>query len=106
MPVDNVSRVKEAMAIDIGRFSEARLPPAEIVARLFTIPELADAFHLLEARRRPLSSDPGTREEKMEIVDAINRVADWLDDGGFHEDLVDNLRVIAAMLHPDRREMC
>jgi hypothetical protein len=41
--------------------------------------------------------DPATDEEKQEIIDALNRVADWLSDG-FHATTVDELRAIVTEL--------
>jgi hypothetical protein len=85
------------MAVDIDRGVAAGKRGRAIVAMLFDIPEVAQAFHLRANRRQALALDPETDEERKEIADALVRVADWLDDG-FHEAIVAQLREIAAEL--------
>ena len=97
-----LARIQRTMAVDISRFQSAQAPPAGIVKRLFDIPEVEEAFHLLRNRRSPLSLDPSSRAEKQEIVDAIERVVAWLDNG-FHEKLVEELRAIAGELLVDHQ---
>jgi hypothetical protein len=92
-----LARIKGTMAVDVSRFQAAGLSPEAIVEQLFNIPEVEQAFHLRANRGRPLSLDPSTPAERQEIVDALERVAAWLDDG-FHQKLVDELRGIAAEL--------
>lgn len=89
--------IKQTMAVDLTRFQAAGIPPKAQVERLFGIPEVAQAFHLRANRKRPLAIDPGTDEERAEIVDALERVVAWLDDG-FHERLVEQLREIAGVV--------
>lgn len=73
------------------------MPPVALIEFLMRVPEFAQALHLYANRRRPLALDPSTDEEKREIVEALSRVADWLDDG-MHERLVTALREIAGEL--------
>lgn len=94
MTDDWLPRLKQTMALDLSRFMSAGMPPRAIIERLMDIPEVGQAFHLRENRRRPLAIDPETDEQRQEIVDALERVAAWLDDG-FHEKLVSELREIA-----------
>jgi hypothetical protein len=95
--IDPLKQLQRTIAIDIGRFQSAGLPPKAIVTKLMEIPEVDQALHLYANRRRPLSLDPSTDADKQEIVDAIERVAAWLDDG-FHEPLVEQLREIGGEL--------
>lgn len=97
-----LARLKRSMAMDLEQLMTARMPPQAIIERLFDIPEVAQAFHLAANRGCPLSPYPSSDEEKREIVDALNRAADWFDDGS-HQDLVDELRVHAGLLHPNRQ---
>jgi len=92
----DLPRIKQTMSIDITRSMTSGLPPKAIVEVLFRIPEVEQAFHLLDNRRRPLKVDPDTDVERQEIVDAIERVATWLEcsDAG----LAEQLRARAAML--------
>ena len=94
---DWLGRLKQTMAIDLARGMSAGMPPRALIDLLFDIPEVSQAFHLRENRRRPLALDPSTDEERREIVDALDRVATWLDDG-FHEVTVSELRSIAEEL--------
>ena len=67
-----------------------------------------------ERKGRWLPVDPSTEEERREIVDALNQLADWFDNqeifqwdreteiGAFWQDVADGMRVIAGALHPDR----
>lgn len=93
MTDDWLQRIKGTMAIDIERGGSARKSGPEIVEMLFAIPEVSQAFHLRANRRRPLAVDPATDEDRREIVDALERVIAWLDDG-FHERMVEELRGI------------
>jgi hypothetical protein len=92
-----LGRMKETLAVDVARFQTAGLPPRAIVEKLFDIPEVEQAFHLRANQRRPLALDPSTNAERQEIIDALTRVIEWLDDG-FHEPLVLELRDIADVL--------
>lgn len=83
------------MSVELLRGLNADLDPRELIDLLFGVPEVSQAFQLRANRRRPLAMDPSTDEEKAEIVEAIERVAAWLDDG-FHQKLVDHLRDIAG----------
>lgn len=90
-----IDRIKETMAVDVSRFSKAGMTGREVVDRIFDIPEVSQAFNLRANRRRPLAMDPTTPEQKLEIAEALERIAAWLDDG-FHTKLVEELREIAA----------
>lgn len=92
-----LTKIKETMAIDVQRFVDAGLPPKVIVARLFEIPEVEQAFRLRANRRQPLPLEPSTDAERMEVVEALERVAAWLNDD-FHGELVEQLRAVAAEL--------
>lgn len=95
LAADWLAKMKVTMAVDLSRFMSAGLPPRAIIERLFEIPEVSQAFHLRAHRGRPLALDPSSPEQKREIVEALERMAGWLDDG-FHEALVEELRGIAA----------
>lgn len=92
---DWLTNLKYTMSLDVGRFIAAQWPPRAIVEGLFEIPEVRQAFHLRENRLHPLAVDPGTDEQRQEIVDAHERVADWLDAGGSDERIAQKLREIA-----------
>jgi len=94
-----LSRVQQAIAVDLARFMAAGYPPKALALKLWEIPEVELAFSMYERRRLPLAVDPETDAEKREIVEAIERVAKWLDDG-FHEPLVAELREIAGAVRP------
>lgn len=94
-----LARLKVTMAVDVDRGITGGANGQKIVEMLLTIPEVSQGLHLRANRRASLPLDPSTDDEKREIVDAIERVADWLDDG-FHETLVAELRGIAAELSP------
>lgn len=96
---DWTAKIKATMAVDIQRFRDARMPSREIVDRLFEIPEVAQAFALRAHRRRSLPLDPSTDCERLEVREALNRVADWLG-ADFDQDLADRLREIAVELQP------
>jgi HEPN domain-containing protein len=88
-----MDRLKQTLIIDIERYKT--LPSREIVDRLYEIPEVLLAFSMYERRNQKLPFEPQTKEECAEIVQAIERVADWLSDG-FHDQLVADLREIAG----------
>jgi hypothetical protein len=92
-----LARIKGTMAVDVDRGISAGAGGPKIVEMLLAIPEVGQGLHLRANRGRPLAMDPATEEEKREIVDALNRVADWLSDG-FHERTVDELRAIVTEL--------
>jgi hypothetical protein len=94
---DWLTRVTSTMAVDVDRGISAGADGRRIVDMLLAIPEVSQALHLRANRRAPLALDPATDDDRREIVDALNRVADWLDDG-FHEATVAQLRSIAAEL--------
>jgi hypothetical protein len=50
-----LDRIKQTMAVDIGRLMAAGLPPKAIVEKLFEIPEVAQAFEM-RAKGRPKTS--------------------------------------------------
>jgi hypothetical protein len=92
-----LARIKGTMAADVDRGIAAGAGGPKIVDMLLAIPEVSQALHLRASRGRPLAMDPATDEEKQEIIDALNRVADWLSDG-FHATTVDELRAIVTEL--------
>lgn len=98
-----LAKLKRVMVMHLERSMADQMSADAIIESLFDIPEVAQAFHLAANRDGRLSPYPSSDEEKLEIVDALNRVADWFDDGS-HQDLVDELRVNAAMLHPNRQQ--
>lgn len=96
---DWLTRIKGTMAIDVDRGISAGADGQRIVEMLLAIPEVSQGLHLRANRTAPLALDPSTDDQKREIIDALNRVADWLDDG-FHAAIVEELRGIAADLEP------
>lgn len=102
MEIDNdwLTRMKETMAVELSRGITAGIPPKALITLLFGIPEVEQAFRLRARRRQPLPVEPTTEADVQEIVEALNRVADWLSDD-FHPELVDQLRGIAADLASD-----
>jgi hypothetical protein len=92
----DLTRIKHTMSLDISRSMSAGLPPKAIVEVLLNIPEVEQAFHLRENRNRPLAVDPETDAERKEIVEAIERVAVWLECSD--ADLAEQLRMRVAML--------
>lgn len=96
---DWLTRIKGTMAIDIDRGISAGADGNRIVEMLLAIPEISQALHLRANRGAPLTLDPSTVDQKREIVDAVERVAAWLDDG-FHEATVAELQSIAGELEP------
>jgi hypothetical protein len=97
--VGTVEGSQQAIAVDMARHIAAALPPTAVTLKLWEIPGVELAFSMYERRRLPLAVDPETDAEKREIVEAIERVAKWLDDG-FHEPLVAELREIAESVRP------
>jgi hypothetical protein len=94
---ERLDRIKQAMALELARYQREGVPPKGQVEALFQIPEIEQAIHLLLNRRRPLPMEPETREERQEVVDAIQRVAAWLG-SYFDQDVADRLREIAVEL--------
>jgi hypothetical protein len=95
MPDDWLTRMKTTMAVDVARFMTAGLPPKAIIAKLFEIPEVSQAFHLRE--RGKLGIDIDTPEGQAIAAERIAWVADFLDDG-FNEACVARLREVAGDL--------
>jgi len=60
-----LDRIQQTMAVDIGRFQSAGLPPKAIVTKLFEIPEVAEAFELRATRR---VSDTKKLEQLRDIM--------------------------------------
>jgi hypothetical protein len=63
MPSDWLDRIKQTIAVDIGRFQTAGLPPKAIVEKLMEIPEFAHALQMRADRRKsslwlPIESAP------------------------------------------------
>jgi hypothetical protein len=94
---DWLNRIKGTMAIDVDRGISAGADGRRIVEMLLAIPEVSQALHLRANRGSPLALDPSAVDQKCEIVDALARVANWLDDG-FHAEIVAELQSIAADL--------
>jgi hypothetical protein len=92
---DWLERMQQTIAVDIGRFASAGLPPSAIVVKLFEIPEVAQAFHL--RARGKLDIDIDTPEGQALAAERIEWVADFLDDG-FHERTVEDLRKVIGDL--------
>jgi hypothetical protein len=46
LSADYIAKIKRTLAIDIGRFMTAGLPPKAIVEKLWEIPEVEQAFYL------------------------------------------------------------
>jgi hypothetical protein len=46
LSADYIAKIKRTLAVDIGRFMTAGLPPKAIVDKLWDIPEVEQAFYL------------------------------------------------------------
>lgn len=97
---DWLTKMQTTMAVELSRGMTAGMPPKALIQLLFGIPEVSQAFALRANRRRPLALSPQTDAETQEVVEELNRIADWLSDD-FHAELVDQLRGIAADLGSD-----
>jgi hypothetical protein len=89
-----LTRIQRAIAVDLARYLGMGLPPSAVTLKLWEIPEVELAFSMYERRNLPLPIDPETDAQRQEIVDAIERVVKFLDDG-FHDKLVAELTEIA-----------
>lgn len=81
MPDDWLTRLKQTMAVDLGRFMSAGYPPKAIIENLCEIPEVGQALQMRADRR------------KVPPAVILSAAADYLDDG-HHERLVADLREI------------
>jgi len=59
-----LDRIKQTIAVDLGRFMGAGMPPRAIVEKLFEIPEVQQAFELRARARRD-------RTGKWELIERL-----------------------------------